>query len=187
MAIEAARIVIKIDTNAPKATREMRELETYTDDAGDAASRTTGKFDALVSVGIAAFATAAVTAMGRIGTSLLNAASDAEEVRNKFDVVFRDQSDAVEQWASDFSDAVGRSTTENMGFLATIQDTLVPLGLARNAAAEMSMSVVELATDLSSFNNLPTEQVIQDIQSALVGNTETLRKYGVVANQAEII
>lgn len=122
-----------------------------------------------------------------IGTAFVKLASDAEETNSKFEAVFKDQSESVREWAEDFSDAVGRSTTENVGFLATIQDTLVPLGLARDAAADMSTQVVELATDLSSFNNLPTEQVVRDIQSALVGNTETVRKYGVVASQAAIV
>ncbi len=121
------------------------------------------------------------------GTAMLKTASDAEEIDSKFKAVFKNQSKEVEDWAKTFSRSVGRSTTENKKFLATIQDTLVPLGFARDNAAGMSRQVVELATDLASFNNLPTEQVIQDIQSAIVGNTETLRKYGVVAQQSQII
>ena len=121
-----------------------------------------------------------------IGAAFLKTASDAEETNAKFDAVFKEQAAEVREWAQEFSSAVGRASIENVKFLATIQDTLVPLGFARTAASDMSRQVVELATDLSSFNNLPTEQVINDIQSALVGNTETLRKYGVVASQAAI-
>lgn len=122
-----------------------------------------------------------------LGAGLIKAASDAEETNSKFKAVFKDQATEVDKWATAFSRSVGRSVVENKGFLATIQDTLVPLGFARDAAADMSEQVVQLATDLGSFNNLPTDQVVRDIQSAIVGNTETLRKYGVVANQAEII
>lgn len=120
------------------------------------------------------------------GTAMLKQASDAEEIDSKFRAVFKGQADEVEKWAKSYSRSVGRSTTDNKKFLASIQDTLVPLGFARDNAAEMSKQVVELATDLASFNNLPTEQVIAGIQSAIVGNTETLRQFGVVANQAQI-
>jgi hypothetical protein len=122
-----------------------------------------------------------------IGTAFVKTASDAEETNSKFNAVFKEQSRAVRDWASTFSESVGRSTTDNLRFLATIQDTLVPLGYQRDAAAEVSKATVQLATDLASFNNLPTEQVVMDIQSALVGNTETLRKYGVVASQSAIV
>jgi hypothetical protein len=121
------------------------------------------------------------------GSAMLKTASDAEETDSKFKAVFKNQSREVEAWAKTFSRSVGRSTTENKKFLATIQDTLVPLGFARDNAADMSKQVVSLATDLASFNNLNTEQVIADIQSAIVGNTETLRKYGVVAQQSQIV
>jgi hypothetical protein len=122
-----------------------------------------------------------------VGAAFVKMASDAEETRSKFLAVFKSQSDSVEAWAKDFSNAVGRSTNENLKFLASIQDTLVPLGFARKNASNLSKEIVRLSTDLSSFNNLPTEQVIRDIQSALVGNSETVRKYGVVVNQAQII
>lgn len=122
-----------------------------------------------------------------VGAALLKAAADAEEIDGKFRAVFKEQASTVEKWSRDYGKSVGRSSIALKEYGSSIQDTLVPLGFARDAAAKMSMQVVELATDLGSFNNLPTEQVVRDIQSAIVGNTETLRKYGVVANEAQIV
>jgi hypothetical protein len=113
-------------------------------------------------------------------------ASDAEEIRSKFDVVFGDSAKAVRSWASDYSEAVGRSESDTLKFLGTIGDTLKPLGFTKDAVDDLSKQVVALAGDLGSFNNLPTEEVVAGIQSALVGNVETLRKFGVVANEAAI-
>lgn len=126
------------------------------------------------------------TAVAAVTAKLISMGSDAQEMQGKFDVVFGEMAGPVTQQLAQFAGEVGRSRFELMGFSATIQDTLVPLGFAREAAADMSVDVVKLATDLASFNNLDTSQVIEDIQSALVGNTETLRKYGVVASQAAI-
>ncbi len=121
-----------------------------------------------------------------LGAAFVKAAADAEETNSKFNVVFRDQADAVREWAKEFAGATGRSTIENIKFLASVQDLFVPLGVTRDKAADLSKSVVTLATDMSSFNNLPTADVIRDIQSALVGNHETVRKYGVVLDEATV-
>lgn len=122
----------------------------------------------------------------QLGAQSIATASDVEEMQSKFNTVFKDLAGPVTAELEAFAAAAGRSVYDLQGFAATLQDTFVPLGFARDAAADMSIELVQLAEDLASFNNLPTEQVVMDLQSALVGNTETLRKYGVVATQAAI-
>ncbi len=176
------KILLRAETRA--AVNQLRKAQQETNKT----EISFGKLAGAIGVGNIA-ARAFTTALGVVRRGFMEsiqAASDFQEVSAKFDTVFKDQADSVREWAETFADSVGRASSDQLAFLATIQDTLVPLGFARGAAADMSKQVVELATDLSSFNNLPTDQVIRDIQSALVGNTETLRKYGVVANQAAI-
>ncbi len=121
-----------------------------------------------------------------LGVGFVKAASDAEETNSKFNAVFKEQAESVRSWADDFADATGRSQTATVGFLASIQDLFVPLGASRSAAADFAKQVVTLATDMSSFNNIPTATVMRDIESSLVGNYETTRKYGVVLSAAKI-
>ncbi len=120
------------------------------------------------------------------GKASINAASDVEEMQSKFSTVFGSLGGEVTNELTEFADAANRSIFDLQGFAATLQDTFVPLGFARDTAADMSVEVTKLAADLGSFNNLPTADVARDLQSALVGNTETLRKYGVIASQAAI-
>jgi chromosome segregation ATPase len=129
---------------------------------------------------------AAGKALLDFGKASLMAASDVQEMQSKFNVVFKDLAGDVTAELQDFADAANRSIFDLQGFAATLQDTFVPLGFARDSAADMSIQLVKLAEDLASFNNLNTADVVNDLQSALVGNTETLRKYGVVATQAAI-
>ncbi len=136
---------------------------------------------------IAGGAIAAVGAsLVSFGLDALSAASDVEEMQSKFDTVFGEFAGQTTADLKTFADEANRSTTELQGFAAGLQDTFVPLGFAREEAAKMSVNVTKLAEDLASFNNVPTADVVRDLQSALVGNTETLRKYGVVASQAAI-
>jgi len=114
------------------------------------------------------------------------AAADAQETQSKFDAVFKQNAKEVGAWADAYADSIGRNATAQIGFLASVQDTLVPLGFARSEAAEFSKTIVTLSNDLSSFNNIPTAEVVAGVTSAIVGNVENLRRYGVVANEAAI-
>lgn len=112
--------------------------------------------------------------------SVIKATSDLQEVTGKFEVVFKGQMAAANRFVDTLVDGYAMSTREARQFLSSIQDLLVPMGVSASAAATLSNEVVKLAADLGSFNNLPTQQVIDDMQSALVGNYETMKKYGVV-------
>lgn len=114
---------------------------------------------------------------------MVKKASDVEESVSKFNAVFKEQSKAAEDFAASLAGTINRSKYDLMGYMATLQDTFVPLGFARDEAARLSEKVTALAEDLASFNNQRTEDVVTSLQSALIGNTETVRKYGVVINE----
>ena len=60
------------------------------------------------------------------------------------------------------------------------------MGFARKEATKLSISLTTLALDVASFNNKLDADVIRDFQSALVGNHETVRKYGIVITEAQL-
>lgn len=128
--------------------------------------------------GAAAFGAAVVYNMKKA----VDAASDLEEVAAKFGTVFKNQIVYAEKNAKALVESYGVSTRAAKEYLSSMQDLLVPMGMASNSAAVLSNEVVKLGIDLGSFNNMPTERVMLDIQSALVGNFETMKKYGVVLN-----
>lgn len=128
----------------------------------------------------------ALIAGAGIGVALrgaFNASSAAEETRSQFGAVFKDLTQENATWAASFASNFGRARTAVQGQMASMQDTFVPLGIARKEAAQLSRGVVSLAHDLSSFKNIRVDDVMRDMQSALVGNFETMRKYGVVINE----
>jgi hypothetical protein len=129
-------------------------------------------------------------AMGAAVTYALNgavtAASNLEEATSKFGVVFGDQAGLAEKWSKELVDGYAMSTRESREFLSSVQDLLVPMGMAADAAGRMSFDITKLAADLGSFNNKRTSDVMNDIQSALVGNYETMKKYGVVLSAAVV-
>jgi hypothetical protein len=121
-----------------------------------------------------------------IAKASIKAASDLEEVQGKFSVVFRDQMDLAGKWADTLREGYLMSRREARQYLSSMQDLLVPMGMNSKEAGRLSFEIVKLAADLGSFNHLPTAQVMADIQSALVGNYETVKKYGVVLNATTV-
>lgn len=133
-------------------------------------------------VAIAATAFAATFALAM--KKSIDAASALEETASKFGVVFGDQLGEAEKNVEVLTESYAMSTREAKFFLAATQDLLVPMGVASDIAGDLSNEVVKLSADLGSFNDLPTAQVMADIQSALVGNFETMKKYGVVLKES---
>jgi len=116
----------------------------------------------------------------------VDAASDSQETMNKFNVVFGKNAREVAKWSEEFGDKVGRSTQDVQKWMAGVQDLFVPLGFAREKAEEFSKSIVQLAVDVGSFQNIATKDVIRDFNSALVRNHETVRKYGIVISETSL-
>ncbi|MBL4838424.1 MAG: phage tail tape measure protein [Kordiimonadaceae bacterium] len=123
-------------------------------------------------------------ALSAAGFGMIKAASDAEEMQGKFKAVFQEQSRDVEKWARSFGDSVGRSRLDLMEMASGVQDTFVPLGFARDKAAEMSKTLSELAVDVASFNNASDTETMNLFKSALVGNHEAVRRFGIVITEA---
>jgi hypothetical protein len=69
---------------------------------------------------------------------------------------------------------------------STIQDTFVPMGFARSEASKLSVQLTKLAVDVASFNNASDTETMMAFQSALVGNHETVLKFGVIINEATL-
>ena len=124
----------------------------------------------------------------RMGKSFVDAASMAEETRAKFGAVFKELEADAEAVASSMAEALGRNQTEIMGFMARLQDTFVPMGIARDSAMDMSTAITSLAYDLASFNPEmgSAAEVMDSLTSAMIGSHETVKKFGVIINETTL-
>lgn len=141
---------------------------------------------AALGVALVAGTAAAGAALGALGIKAIQAGSDVEEMMGKYAVVFGQYAAEVGVTLADLAGEVGRNRYELMGFASTFQDTFVPLGFTRDAAADLSVALTELTVDMGSFNNVAEPQVLMDLQSAIVGNHETMRKYGVIITETTL-
>ena len=112
----------------------------------------------------------------------VQAASDVEEMENKFDVVFDDIRDEVDQWAEDFANAVGRNKNTIKTYLADQQNLLVGFGMTREEGAKLAEDMTSLALDLASFANTDETMSVNNMTKAVMGETEAARALGAVLN-----
>ena len=131
--------------------------------------------------------TLGVTApLALLGREFVRTASDAEETQAKFSAVFKELTNDAEEFVQATAQRIGRSTNDLRKFMGTLQDTFVPLGFARAEGLEFSKALTQLTLDLASFNNMAESEVLEGLQSAIVGNHETMRKFGVIINQTNL-
>ena len=113
----------------------------------------------------------------------IEAASDVQEAENKFNVVFSQTAPQVRSELDEFAATVGRNKFELREYASTLGDTLKPMGLSEQAAADFSVQLVKLGTDLSSFNNIPMDEALRRLQGTLIGSHENALAFGVVINE----
>jgi hypothetical protein len=122
----------------------------------------------------------AATAAGAV---LVGLGSDVEEMQGKFNVVFAETGGQVVAALDEFGAAVGRNKFELHGMAAQFGDLLKPMGFTEEAAASMAIGLTELATDLSSFNNMPMDEAARRLQGTLIGAHQNALQFGVVINE----
>jgi len=119
----------------------------------------------------------------QLGRDSITAASDAEEAGAKFRQVFGDLSEGVRENLEVMAKTNRRSVYDLVDFASTLQDTFVPLGFAREQAADFSQTIVQLGVDIAAFSNKADADVINNLTSAIVGNHEAVRSYGIVLTE----
>lgn len=126
----------------------------------------------------------AMSAVGVFAYKAIQQASDLNETQSKVGVIFGGATDAVRQFASTAAGSLGQSKQSALDAAATFGIFGKSAGLSGQALADFSINFTKLASDLASFNNTSPEMAIQAIGAALRGESEPLRRYGVLLNDA---
>lgn len=183
MATTVDTLLVRIESDMTGIRRDLQRLERQT---GATSKRVQSNFSKMGTAVKAALGVAAVGIIGRFIAQNVKLASSVEEMQSKSSVVFGQFVQGVRADLEEFGDAVGRSTHELEGMASSVQDTFVPLGFARGEAADLSVALTKLAVDVASFNNASDTDTMQAFQSALVGNHEAVRRFGIVITEAEL-
>lgn len=176
----AARETEVITANAVRQAEATAAIQKRTSSGviGAAAGRSaTGNFLQTAVIG---------SGVGLAIKSLISAASSLNESQSKVEVVFGSSAKAVKDFASTAATSLGISKQAALEAASTYGNLFQSFGVGRAKATEMSTGLVQLASDLASFNNTSVDDAIEALRSGLTGETEPLKRYGIAINDVTL-
>lgn len=130
--------------------------------------------------------TMGIGALSDVIGDAISDASNLQEAVSKSDAVFGDSADEMETWAETASDAFGQSKRQALEAAGTFGNLIQAFGIGSDKATEMSKSMVQLASDLASFNNTSVDDALIALRAGLSGESEPLKRYGVALNDVRL-
>ena len=180
MAIPKVKISFDADlTGLQKGVRgATTDVQSFGDKVGDFSRKAALAFAAVAAaVGVMAF---------KIGKDAVLAASDLSETISKVGVLFGDSAKEIEDFADTAAKSLGQSKQQALDAAANFAIFGKSAGLSGEELVKFSTEFVSLAGDLSSFNNVSQDEAINAIGSALRGEAEPLRRFGVLLDDATL-
>lgn len=125
-------------------------------------------------------------ALAGFAQSSVMAAVEATESENLFEVSFGGMADTARKWSEETSAALGINEFELRRNAATLYVMSDSMGVAKDKAYEMATQLTVLAGDMASFYNLHTEDAFAKIQAGISGESEPLKRLGIIVNETTI-
>lgn len=178
------RLALIIDADGKGAVRELDRVGRAADrELGRAEDKTQKWSQTFTSVGTKMIAASAV-----IGAGLWNAAqatSDLNEAVNQTDQVFGSAASKVGEFAENAT-AIGQSERAAREAANTFGLFFEKANVSNDEAADMSITMTQLASDMASFKNTSPQDAVDALGAALRGESEPIRRYGVLLDDATL-
>lgn len=120
------------------------------------------------------------------GGAAIKLASDFNESMNKVDVSFKSSAAEVQAFAKTALTSFGIAEGTALDMAALFGDMATGMGVSTSEAAKLSTSLVGLAGDLASFKNIGIDQVQTALAGIFTGETESLKRLGIVMTEANV-
>lgn len=200
---EVANLRAVIDADTGGFTRGMRSVNSQLDDTarkmngldGSVAAssgkwkRWGGGVGKAALVGTAAVAGLGIAAGGvlAIGTyKAVQSASDLNETVSKTKVIFGKSAKDILSWSKTSAGALGQSQRQALDAASTFAVFGKSAGLSGKDLTGFSKELSGLSADLASFYNTDPEEAITAIGAALRGESEPIRRFGVLLDDASL-
>ena len=185
MTLEELKVVITAETSGLK--KELNSLKTQLSKTEKTVTKTTsGMKKALSSLTKGFTATAIVYGLIKVGKQAVQTASDLQEVQNVVEVSFGSMSAEVDKFAENALKKFGLSKLSAKQFASTFMAMSNGMGVAAEAGKNMSLNLTALSADMASFYNVEQDVAFTALKSVFTGETETLKRFGIVMTEANL-
>jgi len=189
MATRPGEVRINITGNADKlkkatsdATTNLNKFSTDTEGKLGKIGASFSNLGRNIGIGLAAIGAGAVV----LGAKAITSASDLGETISKTKVLFGDAADEVIKFSETTARTLGQSKRDALDAADTFAIFGKAAGLTGTDLSGFSTELVTLSSDMSSFFNTSPQDAAAAIGSALRGEYEPIRRYGVLIDDASL-
>lgn len=165
--------------NIDKITKSMSKL----DNSGKSIDIIAAKLQKL---GKSILSIAVISKIGSLISGAIREINNYIEANNLFSVSMGSFYEEAYDWANKVNDKLGIDPAEFMKAEGIFMAMARGLGITNEQAYKLSKGMTELSYDLSSFMNIPIEEALTKMKSALAGEIEPLRAVGISVTQATL-
>jgi len=187
MAQNVATLTFAGDTD--KLARSFKQVNTMAKDTEDRVEKSSRRMGGALK-GLGATAALGLAGAGAaligFGANAVKSAVDLAETQSKVAVLFGESAKAVEAFADTAASKLGQSRQSALDAAATFATFGRGAGLTGDKLVGFSTKMTALASDLASFNNTSPEEAIVAIGAALRGESEPIRRFGVLLDDATL-
>ena len=143
-------------------------------------------FSKLAKAGLAIGGAMIARELFQVGKESLQMANDAVESEQLFSVSMGNMESSARAWSESLSSSLGLNSYElrkNVGMLNTMFGSM---GLGEQEAYNMATGMTELANDMASFYNLSTDEAFDKLRAGITGETEPLKRLGILVDENTI-
>ena len=128
----------------------------------------------------------AVRKLIRTAKEGIELASQLEEVQNVVEVSFGNMTQDVEEFSKKALYSLGMSELTAKKMASTFMAMSNSMGISAKDGKNMALQLTALAADMASFYNVSQEVAQTALNSIFTGETETLKKFGVVLTETNL-
>jgi len=167
---------------------ELKDLKRQTDKSEKSNKQFAKGMSGLGKTAIAGGAIFAAKSLADFSLSAIQAASSAQEAAGAFGTTFGGAAEKLNEQLAKNANLFGLTNAEAQQLTGTFGAVAQGIGFTQDESADLSARIFELSGDIASFNNITAgaEPVLQAFRSAIVGERESLKTYGIAIGEAEV-
>jgi hypothetical protein len=127
-----------------------------------------------------------IRGMIKLGKESLSMANDVVESESLFAVSMKGMAASARAWSEELSASLGLNAYNLRKNVGTFNTMFMSMGLGEQAAYNMSTSLVQLAEDMASFYNVDPEEMFTKLRAGITGETEPLKRLGIMVDENTI-
>ena len=161
---------------------ELKKLQDNFAKGSDGAKKLSDSLSLIKKVGVGAAVLYVGNKIKDLGKFAIESASKMDELANVTRQVFESSTKEIEQWAKTIDKEVGRSIYQMQNFASVYGSMFKSAGFDTSFFKQISKDLATFTADFSSFFNVTDDEAFTAIKGALTGETEALKRYGLILN-----